>query len=396
MTIRPALRVAATAVLFYSFVFARDACGQSVSDVLTFLATNQSVETGNIARDRDAAQATSDTISRALVANLATLPVSSSSGAFVYRLNAELGTVERATQTFGPFFIERALTAGPRHSALGITFQHLEFTSLDGHNLRDGSLVTTANQFVDESTPFDVERLTLDVAADIATLYGSVGLTNRVEIGFAAPMIALRMSGQRVDAYYGRLSTQATASASALGLADLVVRSKFLLFNEPGAGGLAAAVDLRVPTGRREDLLGAGTASIKFTGIGSLETGRVETHANAGVSVGGLARELDYGAAVGVAATERLSLTGELLGRWIDTPGGIAAVSAPHPMLRDVNTIRLVPDASTLRITTVVPGFKWNITDTWVLVGNVSVPLTAAGLTSPITPIVGLDYSFGR
>ena len=34
------------------------------------------------------------------------------SGAFVYRLNPELGTVERSTASFGPFFVERASTAG--------------------------------------------------------------------------------------------------------------------------------------------------------------------------------------------------------------------------------------------------------------------------------------------
>ena len=89
--------------------------------MLTFLVTNQSVATGSIDRDREAAQATSDTISAALRANLATLPVTSSSGAFVYRLNPELGTVERATQSFGPFFIERALTAGRRQASFGMT-----------------------------------------------------------------------------------------------------------------------------------------------------------------------------------------------------------------------------------------------------------------------------------
>ena len=56
---------------------------QTVGDVLTFLVTNQSVQTGSVDRDRDAAQATSDTIARALRANLATLPVTTSSGAFV-------------------------------------------------------------------------------------------------------------------------------------------------------------------------------------------------------------------------------------------------------------------------------------------------------------------------
>jgi len=36
---------------------------------------------------------------------------------------------------------------------------------------RSGSLLTTANQFTDESTPFDVDQLTLNIDASIATLY---------------------------------------------------------------------------------------------------------------------------------------------------------------------------------------------------------------------------------
>jgi len=384
-----------TLTLAITIAAASEARAQSVADVLTFLVTNQSVQTGSIDRDRDAAQATSDTISRALRANLATLPVTSFSGAFVYRLNPELGTVERATETFGPFFIERALTAGPGQASFGLTFQHVRFTSLDGANLRDGSLVTTANQFVDERTPFDVDALALNIDADVATLYGNVGLGKRMEVGFAAPMVALRLSGSRVNTYRGREFTQATASATAVGLADLVVRTKYTLYQDEGQG-LATAVDVRLPTGREEDLLGTGSMSMKLAAIGSIEHGRTSGHANAGISFGGLAREFSYGAAVALAATGRVTVTGELLGRWLDSFGHIMPLVAPHPRLVGVETIRLTPDTSTLNIITLVPGVKWNVSDTWVLAANVSMPLTSGGLTSRFTPFVGLDYAVGR
>ena len=387
-------RLGATA-LGALLVAAAPAHAQTVSDVLTFLVTNQSVATGSIDRDREAALATSDTISRALLANLATLPVTASSGAFVYRLNPALGTVERATQSFGPFFVERSLTAGRHQASFGMTYQHLHFTSLDGRSLRDGSLVTTANQFTDENAPFDVDTLSLNIDASVATLYGNVGVTDRVEVGFAAPFLALQVDGSRVNTYRGRTFTQATASARATGLADLVVRTKFTLFDE-NASGLAAAVDVRLPTGREEDLLGSGSAALKFSGIGSIDRGRASAHANAGVSVGGLSREISYGTAVTYAATARVSVIGELLGRWLDSPGHIVPVSAPHPRLNGVETVRLTPGASSLQILTVVPGFKWNITDTWVLAGNVSVPLTRGGLTAPFTPFIGMDYALGR
>jgi len=374
---------------------ASPAGAQTVSDVLTFLVTNQSVSTGSIDRDREAALATSDTISRALGANLATLPVTSSSGAFVYRLNPALGTVERATQSFGPFFIERALTAGRHQASFGMTYQFLHFTSLDGRSLRDGSLVTTANQFTDETAPFDVDQLTLNVDASVATLYGNVGMTDRIEVGFAVPFVALMLDGSRVNTYRGRTFTQATASARATGLADMVVRTKYTLVDD-NASGLAAAVDVRLPTGRREDLLGSGSAALKFSGIGSIDRGRASAHANGGVSVGGLTREISYGTAVTYAATGRVSVVGELLGRWLDSPGHIVSVTAPHPRLQGVETVRLTPGGSSLHIMTAVPGFKWNLTDTWVLAGNVSVPLTKGGLTAPFTPFVGLDYALGR
>ena len=236
---------------------------QSAADILTFLVTNQSVVTGAPDRDLAAAQATSDTISRALRANLATLPLTTSSGAFAYRLNPDLGTMERVTRSFGPLFIERALTAGARQVSFNLTFQHLQFGSLDGHDLRDGSFVTTANQFVDERAPFDIDQLTLNIDASVATLSGNIGVTDRLDVGFAVPIISLRLDGTRVDTYRGRAFTQARASASATGLADVVVRSKYRLFDANGMG-FASAVDVRLPTGNPDDLLGTGAVSVRF------------------------------------------------------------------------------------------------------------------------------------
>ncbi len=373
---------------------AATARAQTVTDVLTFLLTNQSVETGSVARDRAAAQATTDTISRALLANLATLPVPTSSSAFSYRLNPELGTVERTTDTFGPLFVERAQTAGRGQSSFGVTFQQFHFTSLDGRDLRDGSFVTTANQFTDEAAPFDVDRLTLGIDASVATVYGDVGVTDRLELGFAVPFERLSIEGSRIDTYRGQQFTQATASAQAVGLADIVARAKYMLHG--GDNGLATAVDVRLPTGREEDLLGAGSASVKRSLIGSAPRGVLAAHANTGFSVGGLATEFTYNAAVEVAATPRTTVLGELLGRTIDTPGHILPVSAPNPAIAGVDAIRLSPDTSMLNLVTFVPGVKWNVSSTWVLAANVSLPLTSGGLVAPVTPFVGLEYAFGR
>ena len=64
--------------------FAQD----SVSDVLSFLVTNQAVITDDFVKDQQAAAATRDTIFRFLQVELATLPISSSTGGFIYRLQS--------------------------------------------------------------------------------------------------------------------------------------------------------------------------------------------------------------------------------------------------------------------------------------------------------------------
>jgi hypothetical protein len=375
---------------------AAPASAQTVSDVLGFLVTGHSVATGSVERDTAAAAATSLTVSRALLANLATLPVGTSSGGFVYKFHPELGTVQRATTSFGPFFVERAAAPGHGAASVGLTLQYWRFTSLDGRSLRDGTLETTANQFVDELEPFDVDRLRLAIDANVATLHGSLGLGNRTELSAALPLVLLRVSGSRVNAYRGQVFTQAEASATAIGLADAVLRTKFTLFEDEGAG-VAAAFEARLPTGRQEDLLGSGAMSWKLSAIGSLEGERISSHANVGFGFGGLARDLTIAGAVAASAYDRLTLTGELMGRWMDVPGGITTAAAVHPSLRDVRTLRLTPNGSTLGMISVAPGVKWNVSDMWVLVANAAIPLTKAGLTAGFTPFIGFDYtSIGR
>ena len=161
-------------------------------------------------------------------------------------------------------------------------------------------------------------------------------------------------------------------------------------------GAIAAAMDARLPTGREANLLGTGAASVKAVGIGSLEAGRIAVHANVGVSTGGLEREFTYGGAVTISAGPRVSFSAEMVGRRIPHAGRTTFVTAPHPTLSGVETIRLASSASGLHLVNVAPGVKWNLADTWMLVANANVPLAHEGLTAPLTPFVGLEYAFAR
>ena len=72
-----------------------------------------------------------------------------------------------------------------------------------------------------------------------------------------------------------------TSSGSATGIGDIVVRAKYNFLRAWG-GGLAAAVDVRTPTGDESNLLGTGGVQTKVYGIASVAFGKLSPHINAG------------------------------------------------------------------------------------------------------------------
>jgi hypothetical protein len=321
------------------------------------------------------------------------VPLATSSSGFLYRLNPQLGTVERATESFGAFFVERALTPGRGRASFGVSGSTAAFDRLDGRDLRDGTLVTVANQFRDETAPFDTESLTLRVRSSTMTLFGSVGVTDRLEIGGAVPLVSLEVDGQRLNVYRGTTFLQASGTATASGLADIALRAKYLLV--AGArGGVSAAAEWRLPTGDEANLLGAGSSSYRFLAIGSFEDGRLGLHGNAAIVRGGVSDEVDFAGAASVAVSPRVTLTGEILARHVTELADITLAAEPHPTITGVDTMRLVTGTSATTLANALVGVKWNVTGALVIGGHVVWPLNNRGLTAPITPTLAIEYAF--
>src|SRR5918993_1080269 len=163
----------------------------NVSDIVGFLMTNQAVPTDDLERDRAASEAAADVLRRALLVSLTSVPITTSSGGFVYR----------------------ALTPGHGRTSFGVSGSTSDFNNLDGHTLSDGSFVAIARQFRDEPAPFDVESLTLHMRSSSMTVFASVGVTNRLEIGAAVPFLRLTLEGERVNILRGQRLQQAAATA---------------------------------------------------------------------------------------------------------------------------------------------------------------------------------------
>lgn len=383
----------ASAVLALLVSTAPASAQESVGDIINFLVTNQAVQTGDFERDQAAAEAARDAITRALLLNLGSVPLASSSSGFLYRLNPQLGTMERATESFGAFFVERALGPGAGRAAFGATVSTSAFDRLGDLRLRDGSLVTVFNQFRDETAPFDTEALTLRVRSRTLTLFGSVGVSDRFEIGGALPLVDLTLDGQRLNVYRGAETLQASGEATASGVGDLALRAKYTLVSGP-SGAFAAAAEVRLPTGDDVNLLGSGSTSYRFIGIGSFEQGRFTLHGNGGFVVGGISDEINLAGAAGIAVAPRLTLSGEVLFRRIAELADLSLVGEPHPTIVGVDTARLVAGPPGAWVSNAVAGFKWNAGGSVVIGGHVAFPLVRRGLTAPITPTLTFEYAF--
>lgn len=225
------------------------------------------------------------------------------------------------------------------------------------------------------------------------TLFGSVGLTDRLEIGAAVPLVDLSVEGERQNQYFGDPFLQASGKASASGIADIAVRAKYGVAASRRAA-FALAAELRLPTGDSDNLLGAGSTAYRLLGIGSYETGRVALSGNAGLVLGGVSNEMIFGGAGSFAASPRVTITGEMLVRHVTDLQDTALVSAPHPAIIGVDTLRLSATTSGLTLATAIAGMKWNISGTLVLGGHVAFPLARRGLTAPFTPTIALEYRF--
>jgi hypothetical protein len=371
------------------------AAAQSVAAGLSGLLTEQTPPPPGYERDMAAAQATFATVAGLFTVELTSLPVASSSGGFVYRFNRSFGTVERASDSFGPFFTERVLRNGAGQAALGVAYRYSDFTSLQGASLQPGTFPTNTARFANQLQPFSIDTLALRLEESTMNVFGSYGITNRIDVGAVVPFTRLRYSGSRVNTFNGVSTLQAQKSGTATGVGDIAVNARVRLTGDSGTG-VAVGTDVRFPTGRAEDLLGASNEMWRLMGIMSWERGIVSLHGNGGFGVGGASDEQFWSAAITVAPSGRLSLVGEYLGRRLTDLVTVGDVYAPHPVLAGVETMRWLPAERGVNTSFLVTGVKWNVGGPWLLNTHVLTRLTETGLRARITPSLSLDYAFGR
>jgi hypothetical protein len=382
-------------VLFLTLAAARTVLAQSIVSQLGTLLTEQRPTVPAFVPDAEAAVATATTVAGLFAVELSTLPLASSSGGFVYRLNPSLGLVERASDGFGPFFTERLLRNSRGQTSVGFSFQGAAFTSLQGADLTTGTFPTNAARLTGATQDFSVDTLNLDLDGRSFTGFVSHGITDRLAVGAAVPLVSVRFTGERARTVNGITTLMSSRSGSAFGVGDISLQGRYVV-SGGSLRGFAVGSELRLPTGKAEDLLGSGDTALRLLGIGSWEEGKIALHANGGVGVGGASREIFWSSATTFAATPRVTVVGEVMGRRLSELSLVQDVYEPHPLIPGVETMRWLPTDSGVHTMFVVTGVKWNLASSWLLNTNLLIRVTDAGLRARVTPAVSIDYAFER
>jgi hypothetical protein len=385
-------------------------------------------------RSQENAQAILTQLNAGIAAQLSTFPVGSSSGGFTYTFDETLGVYNRTTESFGPIFAERPLTAGKGKFSFAVNYQHGTWDRFEGQDLGGGDLNLYLTH---EDTNRDAGNLDLwfegdiikaDLAVDLKTdttvLFANYGLTERFDIGVAVPLQRVDLSA-RIDTSIERLSTSVDPfvvhqfeggstdftyreSGSASGLGDILVRGKWNFFRGASASA-ALGTDVRLPTGKEEDLLGSGATQVKLYGVVGGSPGRFSPRASFGYTLssggsdftGELPDELNYTAGFDLALHPRFTFAADFLGRTlldaqrlVQTQETFRYRLRTDPTVRE--TTRTTPGTETgsLGLYLASVGFKLNPFGRLLVTANVLIAIGSGGLQDDITPVVGLDYSF--
>jgi hypothetical protein len=368
----------------------------------------------------------------ALASQLTAVPLPSPASGFTYKFDPATGTFVRSTRSFGPILTDRGETIGRGRVAFGANAQFFSFDHLDGTRLSNVPAVFRHDDY--QSTPGRSDVIstvnTIDASVKQMTFALTYGLNDRVEVSAAVPLINTHISllsnatiervgtGSNLGVHYffdptaldnHGTSHQFFAEGSASGLGDVVLRAKATAVRE-ARRSLAAGIDVRLPSGDEENLLGSGALGVRPFAAFSTSIGAVSPHLNLGYQWNGKS----------VLAGDVRSHTRADLPDQLQIAGGTEAIMNPHvTLVFDVLAERVLdsPRLKTFPFVASGPagtvpledlafvsenfwstsgsvGLKANLVGRLLINCNLRFALNHAGLTDRLTPLIGMEWAF--
>ena len=335
-----------------------------------------------------------------------TAPYGTSTGGFTFTFDPGLGVWVRSARSFGPAFADRSLTIGRRKLSAGVNWLHSVYGSVAGLDLDNGELQPVKNSRGPVGLP-EYSALRLQFSSDVFVLFANLGITNNFDLGIAVPSIRHSLEG-RLGIFSG--TTDVTDGnmriphQDAAGTGDVAIRGKFRLLPS-NQGGVAALVEVVLPTGEKNELRGLGFTRTLVSGLWS-RGGRVSPHVNVGyefwsdeVRVSSrsdvvVKDQFKYALGAEFDLTHRATLLIDVVGRRL-LNGGRAGYQTVHGLFGPGSSLdALIALPEGLNVITLAPGIKWNVWRSVLVTGSLLASLENDGLRARTVPVVGMDWAF--
>jgi hypothetical protein len=388
--------------------------------------------TNHAAHFNSAFQSDFRVVNIALTSQLTGVPLPSPASGFTYKFDSATGTFVRSTNSFGPILADRAETIGRGRLALGFTSQFFSFDHLDGVPFTEIPAVFRHDNFEAGGGRADVVSTANTIEATVNQFTGALtyGITDRVDVSLAVPIVRTHLSllsnaqifrlgtGTNVQVHYfrddlaigGHGSTkQYFVDGSAGGIGDLLVRAKTTLMRE-GTRAFAAGVDVRLPTGDEQNLLGTGALGVRPFAAFSASYRGFSPHANIAYLWNGksvlagdvhndieadLPDQFHYALGGDLGITNRFSLIFDVLGdRVLDSPriSTYTLSASGQAGSADLADIRFATGSYWTADGAL--GFKANVASRVLVEFNLRFNLVQNGLSDRIAPLLGVEWAF--
>jgi hypothetical protein len=374
---------------------------------------------------------------------LSQVPLASPVSGFIFAN----GVMQEAT-SFGPVLADRAETLGKRRIFVGASYEYFDFDKADGVNLKsfgavfNHELEPTICATIPSTPCLNGEPIytndiiatqnRIDVKVHQATLVGTYGLSDRLDVSVALPIIDVRVAmGSNAtiynfepppvnhtfapitdnprETYISPFNAILTNSDSALGLGDLRLRGKYVAWRDAKEkSAVAVGLDLRLPTGDAYKFLGSGAWGLRPFIIYSYSA-RVSPHVSAGFEGNGnsilagnvttqpvtkapLPDVFTYSAGADAAVVRWLGVSADYIGTSLLNASRIQTstytdfVGKTH---QNIDTF-----VSTVNQASISAGAKVRPVARLLITGNVLFRLNDAGLHFKPSPLVGVSYTF--
>jgi hypothetical protein len=371
-----------------------------------------------------AAELVATPINASIATQLTQLPIPSATVGVVtlQKKGSEFGT---AFDNLGPVLTDRPDTVGKNHIFAGFSYQHFNFNSLAGVDLKSipiGFNYPVAGNATSYDAVSNQVTFQLDQYVGIATY----GATRRTDISVVVPFnsVSLTVKTSDFQGYqfnattqsYGQIfspTTSVSSNGSANGVGDVTVIVKQMVIGQEGSrGAVAAGVSARFPSGDALNYLGSGAFGGSIYGLfeyrarlaphikmsyqwnGNSQVMNLQAPPNTGLPGG-----LEYAAGADFKIVRSLTLAADLLGnQFVNVPSFTSTNFALPQPAGQGGIPKTIPFTSSTNLTYTTANFsgglKWSPKAHFLLYGNVLVPLNNVGLRSDPVPLFGIAYNF--